>query len=104
MIEEILTRMNLKYEELTKEEKDTLVQWTESLTKSTISLEQVKTYIRSMRDAVENELCKHDLGRNQDLYLKARLRNYMLLEALLSTPDKAKEAAERAIAGLVSKK
>lgn len=104
MLEEILTRLNLKYEELTPEERETLNSWTSALSKGGLSIEQVKGYIKSMRDGVENELCSFKLDKSQDLYLKARLRNYMLLEALLSTPEKAKESVERAIAGLVSKK
>ena len=38
------------------------------------------------------------------MYLKARLRNYILLEAFLETPEKAQEALDRSVAGLVSSK
>ena len=75
----------------------------ESLGKNRLSIEGVKGYLTSMRDSVEQELTKTDLNSKQDLFLKARLRNYMLLEAFLSTPEKAQKALERAMAGLVRK-
>jgi len=100
-IDEILKKFGLKYEELKAEEKETLYSWMEALNKSKLTLETVKTYIASMRDAVEQELTKTGHNSKQDLFLKARLRNYMLLEAFLSTPEKAKQALERAMAGIV---
>lgn len=36
--------------------------------------------------------------------LHARLKNYMLLEAFLDTPEKARKALDQAVAGLVSNK
>jgi hypothetical protein len=104
MINEILEKIGLKYEDLNASERETLFSWSEALSKSQISIESVKGYIKSMRDSIEQELTKVSFNTKQDLLLKARLRNYMLLEAYLSTPEKAKEALDRAVAGLVSKK
>ena len=103
MIDEILTKLGLKYEDLSKVERETLHTWMESLDKNTVTLASVKTYISSMKDSVEQELTKTDNGSKQDIFLKARLRNYMLLEAFLSGPEKAKQAIDRAIASLVKK-
>ena len=57
-----------------------------------------------MKSSVSLELSNSKLGKNEDMYLKARLRNYILLEAFLETPEKAQEALDRAIAGIVSSK
>ena len=103
MIDEILTKLGLKYEDLSKVERETLHTWMESLDKNTVTLASVKTYISSMKDSVEQELTKIDNGSKQDIFLKARLRNYMLLEAFLFGPEKAKQAIDRAIASLVKK-
>lgn len=104
MIDEILKRFNLKYDDLTIAEKDTLFSWTEALNQNQLSVERIKTYISQMRDAVEIELAKSTLGSKEDIFLKARLRNYMLLESFLTSPEKAKQAMERALAGIASKK
>ena len=100
-IDDILQKTGLKYEDLNAGEKETLSSWLEALSKNKLTLEGVKTYLASMRDSVEQELTKVGFNSKQDILLKARLRNYMLLEAFLSTPEKAKQAVEKAISGLV---
>ena len=84
-------------------ERDTLRTWMEAMNKNELSLPMVKTYIANMKLAVEQELTNTEHNSKQDIFLKARLRNYMLLEAFLSTPEKAKESVEKAISSLVSK-
>ena len=96
----MLKKYNLKYEDLNQAERETFNMWLESLQKGTLTTEKVKDYLLNMKASVEQELTKSDVGSKQDLFLKARLRNYMLLEAFLSSPQKAKEAIERALAGV----
>ena len=108
MIDEILQRLGLKYEELDTPghagEKEELNRWLEDLSKNKITIAGIKSHIAGMKYSVETELTKPNLNSKQDLFLKARLRNYMLLEAFLTSPEKAKEAIERQIASLVAKK
>lgn len=113
-IDDILEKFNLKYEDLTAVERETLNTWLEALDKSKLTLQGVKTYIATMRDAVEQELTKESMKRpsfwafvfnfRKDNLLKARLRNYMLLEAFLSTPEKARQALERAMTGIAGRR
>jgi hypothetical protein len=100
--DEILEKFGLKYEDLDASERETLHSWQNVLSENKLTLDNVRAYISSMRDAVEVKLTKTGHNSKQDLLLKARLRNYMLLESFLSTPEKAKAALERAIAGMVS--
>jgi len=104
MLGEILDKVGLKYDELTTEERETLHSWVGSVEQSTMSGSKIKDYIQSMKDSVSLELSDSKIGKRQDMYLKARLRNYILLEAFLETPEKAKSALDRAIAGIVSSK
>jgi len=118
-IDDILKRYNLKYEDLTPDERGTLHAWLRVLGEGKVTLERVKAYVTSMRDAVEKELTEYPeetiikiwfikirIGKNRDkeLILKARLRNYMLLEAFLSTPEKAKATLERTMAAIAKPK
>jgi len=73
------------------------------LSKNELTVNTVRSHLASMRDSVEQELTKTDNGTKQDIFLKARLRNYMLLEAFLSTPEKAKEAMERMLTGIAGR-
>jgi len=104
MIDELLKKIGLKYEDLTAMERETLNTWMESLNKNELTLLKVKEYIEVMRDSVEHELTGSDHNTKQDMFLKARLRNYMLLESFLSTPEKAKKALDGALSGLVNKR
>ncbi len=100
MIDEMLKKYNLKYEDLNQAERETLNMWLESLQKGALTIEKIREYVTNMKASVEQELTKYDLGSKQDLLLKGRLRNYMLLEAFLISPQKAKEAIERSLAGV----
>ena len=104
MLDSLLEKAGLKYEDLKAAERETLNSWMEALQKNEVSLPKVKDYISSMREAIEQELCKTNNNTRQDIFLKARLRNYLLLEAFLSTPEKAKEQIENVISGLMNRK
>ncbi len=97
IIDEILAKRGLKFEDLTLVEKETLNTWLDILKKSDVTIDKIRTYILSMRDAVEEELTKVDHKPDQDIFLKARLRNYMLLQAFLTSPEKARQAIERSL-------
>lgn len=104
MLDKILERLGLKYEDLNQQEKETLQTWIESLQKNRITVESIRKYIISMRESVENELTKSDIGSKQDLFLKARLRNYMLLDAFLTSPERAQQQLENALSTLTTKR
>ena len=103
MIDEILNKFNLKYSDLNTQERETLNNWLKALSKKELTLIKVREYLATMRTSVEKELTDIGHDSKQDIFLKARLRNYMLLEDFLNTPEKAKEAMERALAGLGGK-
>lgn len=103
MLGKILEKTGYKYEELTKDERATLQRWSDGLTKNPINVAKIKEYLVLMRDAVELKLTETSHNSKQDLFLKARLKNYMLLEAFLAGPEKAKQAIEQAIANIPKK-
>jgi hypothetical protein len=109
MIDSILEKFNLKFEDLTSVERETFLTWLDALQKNQLSLEKVREYIHTARSAVEEQLVNEPefiriflfkVENRKQIFLKARLRNYMLIEAFLSSPDKAKEAIERALASI----
>ena len=113
MIDEILTKFNLKYEDLNSSEKETFHSMLDTISKVKLSPERLKDYIEAMKFSVETELANEPeykqvfifrLRNDKNVFLKARLRNYMLLDAFLVSPKKAEEALDRALAGIVPKK
>ena len=103
-INDVLERIGLKFEELNGEERETLNGWMKQLQGNKLVIEDVKKYIHSMKESVEQELTRSNIKSKQDLFLKARLRNYVLLESFMTSPEKAQQALERQLAGLVNKK
>ena len=104
MLDKLLEKTGYTYEDLTSDERATLNGWLEVLSKGGITQEKIKNYISSMKETVEAELTKTDLNTKQDLFLKARLRNYMLLDAFLGTPERAKAQLEQALSGMIKRK
>lgn len=100
LLQRFTKRDDIKYEDLTPAERDTFQRYLGDLEKSVITLASVRDYISQMKQQVEQELTKVGLDDETDTFLKARLRNYMLLEAFLSTPEKARQALEKALGNL----
>lgn len=97
MLSQLLDKFNVKYEDLNPAERETLNQWSQALESNEITLERVKDYLKSLIEAVEREMATYDLGKNQDLFLKARLKNYLMLSDFLTSPDKARKHIEQSI-------
>jgi len=99
--------------------------WSQALQNKRLTIEEIRSYIKSMRSGVEKELTEEEVDpatwlniltliiplyglvkkwyQDKKTYsLQARLKNYMLLESFLDTPDRAKQALDQAVAGLVS--
>lgn len=119
-IDQILEKFDLSYSELTSSERDTLDQMLSAMSQQPLTVERLKDYIHAMRDGIEQELTKEtDVPTNwltwlgffipfvaiirkfyadrRDLALKARLRNLVLLEAFLMSPQRARQQLEDAI-------
>ena len=126
-LDDILSKRGLKFEELYPEEQETLNTWMSALDRGQVNIPIVREFISKMRDSVSQGLSELEetpttwlsllcfliplIGIIRKWYLDqkrvsmtARLRNYVLLEAFLSTPERAKAAMEKAVASLSSGK
>jgi len=72
IIDNILEKYDLKYEDLNVNEKETLTSWLSVLDNKQLTLNNIKTFIISLRDSVEQELAQTGHNSKQDLFLKAR--------------------------------
>lgn len=110
-IDNILEKTGLKYEDLSSAERETLIQWTTMLDNNQLTVEKIRFFVKSLRDSIENELIDEPefirvlffkvLNRKQIL-LKARLKNIILFDSLLTSPERAKKSMESQVASLVS--
>lgn len=103
---EQIEKKGLSYDQLNAAEKETLNQWQQSLAAKQITLENVKDYVARLIEAVERELAELKESTSlwtflfswkRDYYLKARLRNYLMIHDYLSGPDNARKYIEQTI-------
>lgn len=108
-VTELLEEKGYKIDQFTAEEKQTYYKMLESVQNSQMTPEKLRTYIVSMREAVEKELVNEPTFIRVFLWkvenpklikLQARLQNYILLESFLLSPERAKEELEAMIGSL----
>lgn len=110
--QEIEEKLGLKIENLNTQEKQTYFTMLETVQKAQMTPDKLRDYIISMRDAIARELVDEPefnyififkVPNRKQILLKARLKNYLLLEAFLTSPEKAKEALESMISNIRGK-
>lgn len=94
ILDKISELTGLKFEDLSADERDTAMNWVRTVSEREIGLDDVKNFVSNMRLAVDNELAIADLSKERDLFLKARLKNLILLEGFMAGPEKARKALE----------
>lgn len=87
---------NLKYDDLTQVERETFHKKLEEIKRNPPSIADEREHIRIMKESVERELTKTTNTKEEDILLKARLRNYSLLDAFLVSAEKAEKALKNA--------
>jgi hypothetical protein len=106
MLSNLLEKYSLKYEDLNSAEKETLDQWAQALESKVLTVEGIKDYLAALIAAVEKELADvrestsvwtYFFGWKKDFYLKARLKNYLMLYDFLSAPEKARKYIEQSL-------
>jgi hypothetical protein len=105
-MQSLLDKFNVNYEDLNPAEKETLDQWQKALAQNILTVEAVREYLKSLIEAVEKELAEIKESTSfwlflyawkKDFYLKARLKNYLILYDFLSAPEKARKHIEKSL-------
>ncbi len=125
LIDDVLARHNLRYEQLNPEERGYINDWYSAIQTNAVTISSIRGSISNMREAVERELADKRFAPDnfvsllslflpvvgiirrwyqdqQIVELKARLKNYLLIEAMVTSPEKAKEQMDRQIAAFAS--
>lgn len=113
MLDQLLEQKGIKYESLNDDEKSIYYNWLDMLQKSQITVDKIKEYVIDMKNAVTRELVdepeeiivfwKLRVPNRKHLFLKARLKNYILFENMLNSPEKARKMIESQLEGAVKK-
>ena len=103
MLEKLLEKLGVSsYDELNQEEKETYLKMSEAL-KREITVEDVKRFLEGEIERLEFTLLDYGNGKDKDMFLKARIRNYKMLLAFIISPEMAKENVKDMIKGLWAK-
>ena len=107
--QDIEEKLGINIEQLNAVEKETYFSMLKVVQDSQLTPEKLKDFIVTMRMGVERELIQEPefnyififkVPNRKQILLKARLQNYMLLEAFLMTPDKAEEQLKMMISNI----
>lgn len=104
-LDQLLEERGLKLEDLQGEAKEQYFEWLNMLETQPLSIEDMKSYLSAEKVKIELSLTEepefkyHFFGlfkreNRKHLFLKARLRNYLLLEQFLQSPETKKKAIE----------
>lgn len=120
MYQKILEKYGLTWEELDSPghsgEKEVLQQWAEKIQKKEVSSSDIKDHIGSMRYITEIALVNEPeyipskifpfikVRNDKNIFLKARLHNYLILEAFISGPGRARKSVEKALESIQASK
>lgn len=94
-MDKILEEQGLNYEDLNPAERETYQRGNFELKKLTTA--DVKEHVAYIKNSVALQLCDTPEGDPKNPVLKARLKNYIVMESFLTKPDKAEEAMKKQI-------
>ena len=95
-VQEVLEAAGIKdFDELSDIEKQSYFKMLEIAQSGKITLDDFIKHIRKMQETVEFALATENLTQRQDLFLKARLKNYIIMESFFDRPERAKEMLEQ---------
>lgn len=94
MITEILKKLNLKYEDLSSVERETLKSWENALREPSVSVKDLSDFIATQIELAEVQISDYSNDPKKDLYLKAVLRNLRMIQAFIQGPEQRKKWIE----------
>ena len=112
MFQEILKKFGLNYEQLNSAEKDTLEQMVENYTASELKVSDIRSAVDAMIESLTKELVSYGtpktlmelfFRKKRRIHVEARLSNMLLIKDLLASPERARQALEKAIKNLKGK-
>jgi hypothetical protein len=93
-LSQLLDRLKLKYEDLTEEEKKTYTEWSEILSQSEVTVDDLKKFIPSQIEQLEHQQNDYQNSKEKDLFLKAQIRNLKMIHAFILGPEQRRKWLE----------
>lgn len=111
MIQDVLKKYNTNIEELDKEEFDVFVKMLNVAEKKQLTIEKIKSSIQDLIRIVQKDIVDtpeveyyffglFSRESRKSVTLRARLKNYILIENIITTPERAKRMLDEAMENL----
>ena len=111
-ITQFLEERGIKYEQLNSAERETLEKWSKAWQDNEVSTEKIRDFLATLIEGVQKELT--DLkestsfwswlsNRKKDIFLKARLKNYLMLKDFVTGPERARKFIEENLKNINNK-
>jgi hypothetical protein len=108
----LLEKHGLKIEELNSAERETLDKWSKAWQQQEMSVPKIRELLENLIDGTQKELA--DLkestsfwswlfNRKKDIFVKARLRNYLTLRDFIAGPERARKFIEENLKNINNK-
>lgn len=94
MLQDLLKKLNLRYEDLREDERATFEQWSKTLSAPAVSINDLKAFLPTQIAMLENQQNDYQNSPQKDLFLKAQLRNLKMIHAFILGPEKRREWLE----------
>jgi hypothetical protein len=95
-IDEFLHERGIKdFDDLRPDEKESYFKLLELAESSNITLQDLAYHTKVMRQSVELALATEKLTHDEDLFIKARLKCYLIFESFFDKPERAKKMLEQ---------
>jgi hypothetical protein len=108
----LLEKQGLKIEELNSAERQTLEKWSKAWQQQEMSVAKIQELLDNLIDGTQKDLA--DLkestsfwswlfNRKKDIFVKARLRNYLTLRDFIAGPERARKFIEENLKNINNK-
>ena len=102
LIEKLLKKRGINdLNDLTDEEKAIYDEWEKVLSLSSLTLKDLEKFLNEQVPRLTKELIEPDISDKKNIYLKARIADFMAILAVIQKPKIAKKELENYIKSLI---
>lgn len=97
VLHNLLEKLNLKYEDLTADEKKTYDEYSQVLSQPEVTIDDLKAFIPAQLKRLQSEQNDYRNTEKKDLYLKAHIRNLEMIFAFIQGPEARRKWLEETL-------
>lgn len=91
VLNDLLEKIGLKYEDLTIEERKTYDEYSKTLSQPDVTIEDLKSFIPAQLQRLYSQQNDYRNSKEKDLFLKAQIRNLEMFAAFIQGPEARKK-------------